>query len=87
MPFDRAVDVKPMENYLIVVRFESGAARLFNCLILSKNKLYEKIFDKDYFRSVHIDDMGLVCWDIATDIEPDFLWDHSEELSHFQNIF
>ena len=84
MPYKKAVSVKPMKNFIIIVKFEDGERRLFNCSLLSKYKLYDEIFDTEYFKKVHVDDMGLVCWDNATDIEPDFLWDNSEDIENFQ---
>ena len=84
MPYHRAVSVKPMRNFLIIITFENGDKRLFNCSILSQFKLYDGIFDEEMFKRVHVDDMGLVCWDESTDIEPIFLWENSEDLSHFQ---
>lgn len=78
-----AVDVRPMENYLIIVSYDNGERRIFNCSLLHEDRLFSKIFDKEFFKTVHVDD-GLVCWDRATDIEPHFLYENSEDLAHFQ---
>lgn len=58
----RAVKVKLMNNYLLLVRFDNGEERIFNCLSLIKSNLYAELSDIEFFRGVHIDNMGAVCW-------------------------
>ena len=73
----RARKVKALENMIIVIRFDNDEIRLYNCYPLLQNRLFKKLEDKDFFRTVHVDDMGLVCWDNATDIEPNVLFNES----------
>ncbi len=77
----RALTVKPMEQNLLLVKFDNGEIKVFNCLSLMDNELFSKLRDPAFFETVHVDDMGLVCWDDATDINPDMLYDDSESLS------
>lgn len=79
----RARKVKAMNNYLILVQFDTGEERVYNCYPLINNKLFEGLKEKEFFKTVHIDDMGLVCWDNATDIDPDELFENSESVSKF----
>lgn len=79
----RVTNVKPLENYLLLLQFQNGEKRVFNCYPLLKDKLFEKLKDVDFFKTVHIDDMGLVCWDEATDINPYALYEQSEPITHF----
>ncbi len=79
----RAVKVRPLKNYLIVVKFSNGEERVFNCYPLLENKLFAELRDVDFFNTVHIDDMGLVCWNDYTDIHPDELYENSELVSNF----
>ena len=79
----RAVSVKPMKNYIILVKFDNGEERVFNCFPLINDSLFFKISDVDFFRTVHVDDMGVVCWDDSTDINPDILYEESEPVSDF----
>ena len=79
----RAIKVKPMSNYLLLIQFDTGEIKIFNCLLLMTNKIYSNIEDINYFKTVHIDDMGLVCWDEATDINPFFLYEHSDNVQNF----
>ncbi len=79
----RAVEVKPMAQHLLLVKFDNEKVKVFNCLPLMQSKLFSKLSDATFFRTVHVDDMGLVCWDNATDINPYELYDNSEEISDF----
>lgn len=79
----RAVAVKPMKNHLLFVRFDNGEERIFNCLTLLRDKLFSDIADVNFYNKVHIDEMGLVCWDEATDINPYDLYEKSESLLNF----
>ena len=78
-----AVEVKPLNNYLILIRFDNNEIRVFNCFPLLEDKIYGELKDKDFFETVHIDDMGLVCWNDVTDIHPDYLYDNSEAVTNF----
>jgi hypothetical protein len=79
----RAVDVKPMNNYLLLVKFDNGEEKVFNCFPLLEDKLFSKISDRAFFKTVHVDDMGVVCWDDFTDINPYELYDNSESILNF----
>jgi hypothetical protein len=79
----RAIDVKPMNNYLLLIRFDNGEEKIYNCFPLLNNPLFSKITEKSYFNTVHIDEMGVVCWDEVTDINPYELYDQSESIKNF----
>jgi hypothetical protein len=55
----RAADVKPMSNYLLLIRFDNGEEKIYNCFSLLNNSLYSKISEKSFLDTVHIDEMGL----------------------------
>lgn len=80
----RAINVKPLENYLLIIRFENEEERVFNCYpLIAEDNLFKKLEDLDEFSKVYIDEMGLVCWDEATDINPYFLYEKSEPVENF----
>lgn len=79
----RAIMVKPLANYFICVRFDNGEDRIYNCFPLLSDGLFSSLKDENYFNTVHIDEMGLVCWDDATDINPYELYENSEPLTDF----
>lgn len=80
----RAAEVKAMDNYLLLIKFDNGELRVFNCFPLLENKLFSELKNIDFFKTVHIDEMGLVCWNNATDINPYDLYDNSESLADFK---
>lgn len=79
----RAIDVKAMDNYLLLVKFDNGEQRIYNCFPLLENNLFSELRNIDFFKTVHIDEMGLVCWNDSTDINPYDLYEDSESLSDF----
>ena len=79
----RAVRVKAMNNYLLFIKFDNGEERIYNCFPLLKEPLFNKLHNKDFFNTVHIDEMGVVCWDSATDIDPYDLYEQSERINDF----
>jgi hypothetical protein len=79
----RATDVKPMSNYLLLIRFDNGEEKIYNCFPLLNNPLYSKISEKSFFDTVHIDEIGVVCWNDAIDINPYELYEQSELLENF----
>ena len=79
----RAIDVKAMDNYLLLVKNDNGEQRIYNCFPLLENNLFSELRNIDFFKTVHIDEMGLVCWNDSTDINPYDLYEDSESLSDF----
>lgn len=75
----RAVEVKPLDNMFILVVFDNGERRIYNCRPLTEKQLFSRLKDEDFFKTVHIDDMGLVCRDDSTDINPFDLYENSED--------
>jgi hypothetical protein len=45
----RATDVKSMSNYLLLIRFDNGEEKVYNCFPLLNNPLYSKIAEKSFF--------------------------------------
>ena len=80
----RVAKVKALENYLLLLQFQNGEKRVFDCQPFLKDRLYEKLNDADFFRSVHVDNMGVVCWDETTDINPYVLYEKSEVVTGFE---
>ncbi len=79
----RAKNVKPMENFILLIQFDDESIRVFNAYKLFDDPLFECIKDPDFFKTVHIDEMGIVCWDNATDINPFVLYDESEAVENY----
>lgn len=73
----RAINVKTLSNYLIVVSFDNGENRVYNCYPLLEKELYSELKNEAFFKTIHVDEMGLVCWDDSIDIEPHELYENS----------
>lgn len=83
MSMRRAINVKPMRNLLLLIQFDNGEKRIFNCFPLLEDRLFSGITDTVFFNTVHVDEMGVVCWDNSTDINPFYLYDNSEPIANF----
>ena len=82
----RAKKVIPMKNYIILIEFDNGEKKIYNCHPLLQVPLFNELKDEDFFRSVHVDEMGIVCWNNATDIEPNELYNNSESVNAFLQV-
>ncbi len=79
----RVKQVKAMNNYLLLLKFDTNEVKIFNCFELFSDPLFSQIKNIEYFKTVHVDDMGFVCWDDATDIDPFQLYENSEPVTNF----
>jgi len=79
----RAKDVKPLDNYILLIRFDDESIRVFNCYKLFDDPLFECIKDISFFNTVHIDEMGLICWNESTDINPYMVYEESESIENY----
>ena len=69
-------EVYPLEPYRILLKIHTGEQYTLDCSELMKSPLFAKIKDPEFFRTVHVDETGLICWDKVTDIEPEWLRVH-----------
>ena len=73
--FIRPTRVKILKDKLILVEFENNDKRLYNChALIEQNKRFSDLSDDEYFKTVHIDELGLVCWNEYTFIDPESLY-------------
>ncbi len=77
---NRAVAVKALKNYILLIKFADGTERIYNCHCLLQQKLYSELSDQSFFKTVHIDEMGVICWDNALDINPKHAYEDSISL-------
>lgn len=72
--------VRPLDDYLLWIRFSNGEARIVDFKPLLKTPAFAPLADKEKFREVYID-FGVPVWmDGEIDIGPDFLYEHSKAL-------
>lgn len=72
----KAINVKPFENYNLILDFDNGEKRLFDCMPYISGDWFSQLKDPCYFKTVHI--AGLtVEWANGQDICPDCLYNNS----------
>ena len=76
----RAVKVKALKNYQLLVLFNNGEEKVYNCYPLLEDPLFQALKNESFFNTVHIDEMGVVCWNDSIDIEPNELYENSESI-------
>lgn len=68
--------VRPMKDYLLWLRFNTGEIKTFDFKPLLKTPCFVPLQDLDVFNSVYID-YGVTVWnDGDIDISPEFLYDN-----------
>lgn len=68
--------VRPMEDYTLWVRFNTGETKLFDCKPLLETPAFSPLKEETAFRSVYID-RGCPVWsDGDIDIAPEYLYQH-----------
>ena len=77
----RIDSVKPLDDMIMLITFDSGEERLFDASILT-GPAYAPLYEKSVFMSPEIDH-GVVTWANGTiDCAPEFMFKNSYEYSH-----
>lgn len=70
--------VRPMDNYLLWVRFNNGEAKVFDFKPLLEKPAYAPLKNVDVFKGVYID-YGIPVWnDGDIDISPEYLYENGQ---------
>ena len=78
MQYPKIVNVEPLDNYKLKVSYETGETKLFNVLPYISGQWYEELYDRDYFKTVHLISNGRgIEWGNGQDIAPHELYDLS----------
>lgn len=73
-PAIKIIGVKPMKDYKLWVRFNTGEAKIFDVNPLLSSPAFAPLADETVFNSVYID-YGVTVWnDGDIDIAPDLLY-------------
>lgn len=68
--------VRPLDNYMLWVRFNNGEAKIFDFKPLLDKPAYTPLKDKKVFSNVYID-YGITVWvEGDIDIAPEYLYNH-----------
>lgn len=73
----RVSGIRPMDDYLLWIRFNTGEAKVFDFKPLLDAPAFAPLKDNDVFRGVYID-YGVTIWqDGDIDIAPDYLYENA----------
>ena len=67
------IEVKPLENYMIWVRFADNFSAKINIKPFISTGISIKLLDYDYFQKVKTDDFGGISWENGFDFCPNYL--------------
>lgn len=71
-----AVFVKPLENYHLLIRFETGEEKVFDVRPYISGTWFGKLKDKNYFNTARIANRTIE-WENGQDIAPHELYSNS----------
>lgn len=76
-PAIKVSGIRPMEDFLLWIRFSTGEARVFDFKPLLDSPAFAPLKDETVFRGVYID-YGVAVWmDGDVDIAPEYLYRNS----------
>ena len=73
----KAIDVKPLKNYMLEVVFDNGEIKIFDVKPYLKFKLFDELEDENKFKKVKIAGLSIE-WENGADICPDELYNNSD---------
>ena len=73
------IDVKPQNDFLLLLEFENGEKKEFDCKTLFDKKPFHKLQDKYFFNRAKVS-FGTVAWSDEIDIAPETLYLDSRNL-------
>ena len=74
----RAIDVKVMDDYKLLVIFENGEKKIFDVKPYFGHKIFDELKDKKLFETVKVSGLSIE-WKNGEDICPDELYNNSEK--------
>jgi len=76
-------EVKPVENYLLLLTFENGEVRKFDMKPFLETGIFRELKDPSLFNTVRIS-FDSVEWDNEADVDPEVLYNESELIDSFR---
>ena len=73
----RAVEVKPLENYILKIKFNNGEIKRFDVKPYMEHKAFKELKDISMFNTVKISGLSIK-WANGADICPDELYFNSD---------
>ena len=73
-------DVKPQDNYFLLLTFENGEKRSFDMKPYLEIGIFQELKDLQLFGTVKTS-FDTIEWDNEADLDPEFLYDKSEKIN------
>lgn len=78
----RPIEVKPLENYKLYIKFKNGEERIYDLMEVLRNKMFKKLKDIEYFKNVKVSGCT-VEWQGGEDIAPENLYNDSISIEDY----
>ena len=75
----RAIDVKPLQDYKLLITFSNSEKKIFDVTPYLKYKQFEELKNPTIFKTVKIAGLSIE-WINGADICPDELYNNSEKI-------
>lgn len=75
----KAIDVRPLENYMLFIIFDNGEQKIFDVRPYLNHKLFFELKNKEMFKTVRISGLSIE-WANGVDICPDELYNNSKQI-------
>ena len=72
----KAIDVKPLKNYMLEIVFDNGEKKIFDVKPYLKFKQFKELENEKQFKKVKIAGLSIE-WENGADICPDELYNNS----------
>jgi hypothetical protein len=69
------IEVKPLENFILWVRYSDAVSGYLNVKSFISGGISQALLNEQYFKQVHIDEFGGICWDNGFDFCPNVVRD------------
>ena len=73
MIYPKAVEVKPLPDYQLLVGFDNGEKRIFDVKPYLRGEWFSELLDPEVFNAVRVEGLS-VAWPDGQDIAPDCLY-------------
>ena len=78
----KIIAVTPKEDFTLLLNFDNGEQRLFDCKpFLKEGTVFEPFLLYDNFKRVYLDEEHCVSWDIDPQIDSSKVWGNKVDIS------
>lgn len=75
----KAIDVKPLEDYMLLIKFSNGEEKVFDVKPYLEDKVFFELKNKELFKTVKVGGLSIE-WANGLDICPDELYNQSKKI-------